>query len=274
MKMADLKVVANNIRQSIIKQISNAKSGHPGGSLSGVEIMSLLYFEVMNNDPKNPKNPDRDRFVMSKGHASPLLYATLAERGYFGKDELMTFRKINSKLQGHPDMKGVPGVDMSTGSLGQGLSAAIGMAMAARMDKKDYKVYALVGDGELQEGMIWEAVMAAGHYYVDNLVAFIDYNGLQIDGKICDVMGPEPIDKKFEAFNWNVVVVEDGHDMDELREALKKTVFGKPTAIICKTVKGKGVSFMEDQAGWHGSAPNADQTAQALKELEELGGTL
>jgi transketolase len=198
----------------------------------------------------------------------------LAERGYFGKDELMTFRKINSKLQGHPDMKGVPGVDMSTGSLGQGLSAAIGMAMAARMDKKDYKVYALVGDGELQEGMIWEAVMAAGHYYVDNLVAFIDYNGLQIDGKICDVMGPEPIDKKFEAFNWNVVVVEDGHDMDELREALKKTVFGKPTAIICKTVKGKGVSFMEDQAGWHGSAPNADQTAQALKELEELGGTL
>jgi transketolase len=211
---------------------------------------------------------------MSKGHASPLLYATLAERGYFGKDELMTFRKINSKLQGHPDMKGVPGVDMSTGSLGQGLSAAIGMAMAARMDKKDYKVYALVGDGELQEGMIWEAVMAAGHYYVDNLVAFIDYNGLQIDGKICDVMGPEPIDKKFEAFNWNVVVVEDGHDMDELREALKKTVFGKPTAIICKTVKGKGVSFMEDQAGWHGSAPNADQTAQALKELEELGGTL
>jgi transketolase len=163
---------------------------------------------------------------------------------------------------------------MSTGSLGQGLSAAIGMAMAARLDKKDYKVYALVGDGELQEGMIWEAVMAAGHYYVDNLVAFVDYNGLQIDGKICDVMGPEPIDKKFEAFNWNVVMVEDGHDVDELREALKKTAFGKPTAIICKTVKGKGVSFMEDQAGWHGSAPNADQTAQALKELEELGGTL
>ncbi|HCX64359.1 MAG TPA: transketolase [Eubacteriaceae bacterium] len=270
--MADLTAVANNIRQSIIRQVSSASSGHPGGSLSGVEILSLLYFEAMNVDPKNPKDPDRDRFVLSKGHASPLLYGTLAERGYFDKEELLTFRKIDSRLQGHPDMKNVPGVDMSTGSLGQGLAAAVGMALAGKIDKKDYKVYALLGDGELQEGMIWESVMSAGHYHLDNLVAFVDFNGLQIDGNICDVMGPEPIDRKFEAFNWNVVTVEDGHNYDMLREALKQTQAGKPTAIVCKTVKGKGISFMEDQAGWHGSAPNEQQTEQALEELQKAQG--
>ncbi|MFZ7134608.1 MAG: transketolase [Eubacteriales bacterium] len=269
--MADLKNIATNIRQSIIKQIFNAKSGHPGGSLSGVEILTLLYFEVMNNDPENSKNPDRDKFVLSKGHASPLLYATLAERGYFAKEELLTFRKINSHLQGHPDMKNTCGIDMSSGSLGQGLSAAVGMALAVKLDKKESKIYALLGDGELQEGMIWEAAMSAGHYKLDNLVAFVDNNGLQIDGRICDVMGPEPIDAKFKAFNWNVIKVDNGNDLDQLRNSLKKVVEGKPNVIICKTIKGKGVSFMEDQAGWHGSAPNQEQANQALAEL---GGTL
>lgn len=269
--MEKLSQIATRIRESIIKQISNAKSGHPGGSLSGVEILTLLYFEVMNIDPENPKMPDRDLFVLSKGHASPLLYATLAERGFFPKDELLTFRKINSNLQGHPDMKHTLGVDMTTGSLGQGLSAAVGMALAGKLDKKDNKVFALVGDGELQEGMVWEAVMAAGHYRLDNIVAFIDNNGLQIDGRICDVLGPEPIDQKFEAFNWNVIKVKDGHDIEELRAALGKVAKGKPNAIVCKTIKGKGISFMEDQAGWHGSAPNEEQTNNALGEL---GGML
>ncbi|MPW25391.1 transketolase [Alkalibaculum sp. M08DMB] len=269
--MVDLKVIATNIRQGIIKQISNAASGHPGGSLSGVEILTLLYFEVMKVDPKNPKDPKSDRFVLSKGHASPLLYATLAERGYFDKSELLTFRMINSKLQGHPDMKHTPGVDMSTGSLGQGLSAAVGMAMAGKLDKKDSKVYALLGDGELQEGIIWEAAMSASHYNLDNLVAFVDYNGLQIDGRCCDVMGSDPIDAKFEAFNWNVISISNGHDFDEIREGLSNIVKGKPNVLICKTIKGKGVSFMEDQVGWHGSAPNEEQTKQALAEL---GGTL
>ncbi|MFZ7119455.1 MAG: transketolase [Eubacteriaceae bacterium] len=269
--MVEFNTITSNIRQSIIKQISNAKSGHPGGSLSAVEILSLLFFEIMNVNPQDAKNPDRDRFVLSKGHASPVFYATLAERGFFEKEELLTFRKINSNLQGHPDMKHTPGVDMTSGSLGQGLSAAAGMAIAGKLDKKDYKVYALLGDGELQEGMIWEAAMSAGHYKLDNLVAFVDNNGLQIDGKICDVLGPEPIDAKFEAFNWNVIKVSDGHNIDEIREGLKKIVKGKPNVIICKTIKGKGVSFMEDQVGWHGSAPNEEQTKQAI---EELGGTL
>lgn len=269
--MADLKIMATNIRQSIIKQVASAASGHPGGSLSGVEILTLLYFEVMNIDSKDPKKSDRDKFVLSKGHASPLLYATLAERGYFEKEELLTFRQINSRLQGHPDMKNVPGVDMSTGSLGQGLSAAVGMAIANKLDKKDAKVYALLGDGELAEGMIWEAAMSASHFDLDNLVAFVDYNGLQIDGRCCDVMNSDPIDSKFEAFNWNVINVSNGHDLDELREGLSKIVKGKPNVLVCKTIKGKGVSFMEDEAGWHGSAPNEEQAAQALAEL---GGTL
>jgi len=269
--MTDLKTVAINIRQGIVKQISNAASGHPGGSLSGVEILTLLYFEVMNIDPKDPKNPDRDKFVLSKGHASPLLYATLAERGYFDKDELLTFRKINSRLQGHPDMKNTPGVDMTTGSLGQGISAAVGMAIAGKLDEKDAKVYALLGDGELAEGIVWEAAMSASHFNLDNLVAFVDYNGLQIDGRCCDVMNSDPIDSKFAAFNWNVINVEDGHDFEQLREGLSKIVQGKPNVLVCKTIKGKGISFMEDQAGWHGSAPNEEQTKQALTEL---GGTL
>ncbi|RBP62583.1 transketolase subunit A [Alkalibaculum bacchi] len=269
--MADLKAIATNIRQSIIKEIANAASGHPGGSLSGVEILTLLYFEVMNIDPKDPKKAGRDKFVLSKGHASPLLYATLAERGFFEKEELLTFRKIDSRLQGHPDMKNVPGVDMSTGSLGQGLSAAVGMAIANKLDGNDAKVYALLGDGELAEGMIWEAAMSASHYNLDNLIAFVDYNGLQIDGRCCDVMNSDPIDGKFAAFNWNVINVEDGHDFDQIREALGKVVEGKPNVLVCKTIKGKGVSFMEDQAGWHGSAPNEEQTKQALAEL---GGTL
>jgi len=269
--MADLKTVAINIRQGIIKQVSSAASGHPGGSLSGVEILALLYFEVMNVDPKNPKNPDRDKFVLSKGHASPLLYATLAERGYFEKEELLTFRKINSRLQGHPDMKNTPGVDMTTGSLGQGISAAVGMALAGKLDEKDSKVYALLGDGELAEGIVWEAAMSASHFNLDNLVAFVDYNGLQIDGRCCDVMNSDPIDSKFAAFNWNVINVADGHDFDQIREGLSKIVKGKPNVLVCKTIKGKGVSFMEDQAGWHGSAPNEEQTKQALAEL---GGAL
>lgn len=269
--MADLTSIATNIRQSIIKEVHSASSGHPGGSLSGVEILTLLYFEVMNIDPANSKNPDRDKFVLSKGHASPLLYATLAERGFFSKDELTTFRKIDSNLQGHPDMKHTNGVDMTSGSLGQGLSAAVGMAIAGKLDEKESKVYAMMGDGELQEGMIWEAAMAAGHYKLDNLIAFVDNNGLQIDGRICDVMGPEPIVAKFEAFNWNVIKVEDGHSLDQLREGLKKVVKGKPNVLVCKTIKGRGVSFMEDQVGWHGSAPNEDQAKQALSEL---GGTL
>ncbi|MCF6093436.1 transketolase [Microaerobacter geothermalis] len=251
--------------------VTEAQSGHPGGSLSAADILTVLYFHVMNVDPENPRMPDRDRFVLSKGHASPVLYATLAEKGYLPKEELATFRKINSRLQGHPSYKSLPGVDMSTGSLGQGLSAANGMALAAKLDKKPFRVYALLGDGEVQEGMIWEAAMAAGHYKLDNLTAFLDYNGLQIDGEVDQIMNPAPLDEKFRAFNWHVLVI-DGHDLEQIIGAIEeaKATKGKPTMIIANTVKGKGVSFMENQCGWHGSAPNREQCEQALKEL--LGG--
>ncbi|WP_329609991.1 transketolase [Microaerobacter geothermalis] len=269
--LSELKVRANHIRQEIVKMVTEAQSGHPGGSLSAADILTVLYFHVMNVDPENPRMPDRDRFVLSKGHASPVLYATLAEKGYLPKEELATFRKINSRLQGHPSYKSLPGVDMSTGSLGQGLSAANGMALAAKLDKKPFRVYALLGDGEVQEGMIWEAAMAAGHYKLDNLTAFLDYNGLQIDGEVDQIMNPAPLDEKFRAFNWHVLVI-DGHDLEQIIGAIEeaKATKGKPTMIIANTVKGKGVSFMENQCGWHGSAPNREQCEQALKEL--LGG--
>lgn len=266
----ELKSIAKSLRINIIKMLEKSQSGHPGGSLSACEILTALYFKEMNIDPKNPHWEDRDRFVLSKGHAAPVLYAALAERGYFPKEELNSLRKINSMLQGHPDMKGTPGVDMTTGSLGQGLSAASGMALAGKIDKKDYRVYALVGDGEVQEGIIWEAAMSAAHYKLDNLTVFMDHNGLQIDGKNEDVMNIEPIDEKFKAFGWYVIKI-DGHNFEEIFAALEeaKNTKGKPTMIIASTVKGKGVSFMENQAGWHGKAPSSEQAQQAL---EELGG--
>lgn len=266
----ELKVATRKIRENIVTMIHSANSGHPGGSLSAVEILTALYFEEMNIDPKNPKKDDRDRFVLSKGHAAPVLYATLAEKGYFDKSELTSLRKINSMLQGHPDMKGIPGVEMSTGSLGQGFSVACGMAMASKLDDASWRVYALLGDGEVQEGIVWEAAMSAAHYKLDNLVAFLDYNGLQIDGETEKVMNINPIVDKFKAFGWNVVEI-DGHDFDQIFAVLdvaKETV-GKPTMVIAKTVKGKGVSFMEHAAGWHGTAPSDDDVRKAL---EELGG--
>lgn len=270
--MKDYKQIANTLRKDIIMMTHEAKSGHPGGSLSACEILTALYFKEMRIDPSNPKWEDRDRFVLSKGHATPVLYATLSERGFFPKEELMKFRKINSMLQGHPDMKGTPGVDMSTGSLGQGLAVANGMALSAKLDNKDYRVYALVGDGEIQEGIIWEAAMFATHYKLDNLTVFMDHNGLQIDGHNEDVMNVEPVNKKFEAFGWNVLKI-DGHDFNQIFDALEKSkaIKDKPTLIIAKTVKGKGVSFMENQANWHGTAPNAEQ---AQKAFAELGGEL
>ncbi|WP_416198485.1 MAG: Transketolase subunit A [Sporanaerobacter sp.] len=266
----ELKSIASILRIDIIKMLEKSQSGHPGGSLSACEILTALYFKEMNIDPKNPHWEDRDRFVLSKGHAAPVLYAALAERGYFPKEELNSLRKINSMLQGHPDMKGTPGVDMTTGSLGQGLSAASGMALAGKIDKKDYRVYALVGDGEVQEGIIWEAAMSAAHYKLDNLTVLMDHNGLQIDGKNEDVMNIEPIDEKFKSFGWHVIKI-DGHNFEEIFAALEeaKNTKGKPTMIIASTVKGKGVSFMENQAGWHGKAPSSEQAQQAL---EELGG--
>ena len=265
------KIHAYKARKHAITGIYNAASGHPGGSLSIADILAVLYFEKMNIDPKDPKKADRDRFVLSKGHCAPVLYGMLAERGYFPTELCGTFRQADSILQGHPDMKGVPGVDMSTGSLGQGISAANGMALSAKLDNKDYKVYAILGDGEIEEGQVWEAAMFAAHYKLDNLVAFLDFNGLQIDGNITDVMDSNPIDKKFEAFNWNVITI-DAHDYDQIREAIDKahTVKGKPTMIIAKSVKGKGVSFMENQAGWHGAAPNKEQYEQAIKELDSV----
>lgn len=255
-KELELKKIATEIRKSIIIQTAEAGSGHPGGSLSGVEILTYLYFVEMNIDPRNPKDPDRDRFVLSKGHASPLLYAVLAEKGFISKEELKGFRQIYSNLQGHPDMKKVPGVEMSTGSLGQGLSVANGMALAGKLDGKNYRVYVLLGDGEIQEGQIWEAAMTAAHYKLDNLTAFLDHNGLQIDGKITEVMSPEPVDEKFRAFGWHVITI-DGHDFNQIEKAVSeaKTVKGKPTIIIAETVKGKGVSFMENEAGWHAQLP-------------------
>ena len=261
---------AKAIRVGIVQSVTAAKSGHPGGSLSIADVMALLYYVEMNVDPANPKAPNRDRFVLSKGHAAPALYATLAEKGYFSKDELLNLRKIDHMLQGHPDMKHIPGVDMSTGSLGQGISAACGMALAGKIDNADYRVYSILGDGELEEGQVWEAAMFAGHYKLNNLTAFVDFNGLQIDGNITDVMNPTPIDEKFKAFGWNVLTV-DGHDIDALLDCYEeaKNFKGAPTVIIARTIKGKGVSFMENQAGWHGAAPNKEQVELALKEIEE-----
>ncbi|GED15702.1 transketolase [Aneurinibacillus migulanus] len=272
-KLTELKQYASNIRQEIVKMVAAANSGHPGGSLSAADILAVLYFHEMNAGPDKISDPDRDRFVLSKGHASPVLYASLAEKGYLPKEELATFRKINSRLQGHPSKKMLPGVEQSTGSLGQGLSAANGMALAARLDKRDYRVYALLGDGEIQEGMVWEAAMAAGHYKLDNLVAILDYNHLQIDGNVEDIMNVGPVADKFRAFNWHVIEI-DGHNLEEIISALDeaKTVKGMPTFIVAHTVKGKGVSYMENACGWHGTAPNAEQLAQALEELCAQGG--
>lgn len=259
---------ANIVRQDIINMLTESSSGHPGGSLSCTDILVTLYFNEMRYDVNNPNDENRDRFVLSKGHAAPALYATLSEAGFFPKEDLMTLRKINSKLQGHPNMNYVPGVDMSTGSLGQGVSTAVGMALAGKLDKKDYRVYTILGDGELEEGQVWEAAMCAAHYKLDNLTAFIDYNGLQIDGNVTDVMNPEPISNKFEAFNWNVISI-DGHNYEEIISAINeaKNVKDKSTVIVCKTIKGKGVSFMENQCGWHGTAPNKEQCEAAIKEL-------
>lgn len=269
--VAKLERIAVRIRRAIIEMTHAAKSGHPGGSLSAVEILTALYFSIMKIDPERPDWADRDRFVLSKGHASPVLYATLALRGYFSEEQLTGFRRIDSMLQGHPDMKGIPGVEMSTGSLGQGLSAACGMALAAKLDKKDFRVYALVGDGESQEGMIWEAAMAATHYRLDNLTAFLDHNGLQIDGANREVMALEPLADKWKAFGWEVIRV-DGHCFEDIIGAVNKAkqIKDRPTIILAKTTKGKGVSFMEDKADWHGKAPSDADKETALRELEVM----
>ncbi|MGN1175095.1 MAG: transketolase [Roseburia sp.] len=271
----ELEENAVSIRKGIVTAVHSAASGHPGGSLSIADILTYLYFEEMNIDPKNPMMEERDRLVLSKGHVAPALYATLAQKGYFPKEDLKTLRHTGSYLQGHPDMKHIPGVDMSSGSLGQGLSAAVGMALAGKMKKKDYRVYAITGDGEIQEGQIWEAAMFAGHHKLDNLVVIIDNNNLQIDGVITDVCSPYPIDKKLEAFQFHVINI-NGNDFDEIREAFKeaKKTKGRPTAIIAKTVKGKGVSFMENQAGWHGKAPNDEEYKVAMEELTKAGEAL
>ena len=275
MNNLELEKTANEIRKSIVTAVHSAKSGHPGGSLSAADIFTYLYFEELNVDPKNPKDENRDRFVLSKGHVAPALYSTLAEKGFFPKEDLTTLRHTGSYLQGHPDMKHIPGVDMSSGSLGQGISAAVGMALSAKLSNEDYRVYTLLGDGEIQEGQVWEASMLAGHRKLDNLVVIVDNNNLQIDGKITDVNSPYPIDKKFEAFNFHVINI-DGNDFDQIEAAFKEAreTKGMPTAIIAKTIKGKGVSFMEDQAGWHGKAPNDEQYAQAMEELEKAGEAL
>ncbi len=261
---------AKEVRKSIIKAITSANSGHPGGSLSIADVLTLLYFVEMNVDPSNPKDPNRDRLVLSKGHAAPAWYAVLAEKGFFPKEELMGLRHIDRMLQGHPDMKHTPGVDMSTGSLGQGISAACGMALAGKIDEKEYRVFTVLGDGELEEGQVWEAAMFAAHYDLSNLTAFIDFNGLQIDGDISDVMSPLPIAEKFEAFNWNVIEV-DGHDVSALHDAIEEAKACKtaPTAIVMHTVKGKGVKEMEGVAGWHGKAPSKEQCEAFVVEIEE-----
>ena len=271
MELLELKQKANEVRKGIVTAVHAAKSGHPGGSLSAADILTYLYFEEMNIDPAQPKKADRDRFVLSKGHNAPGLYAVLAERGYFSKKDLLTLRHIGSYLQGHPDMKHITGVDMSSGSLGQGISAAAGMAVSAKISGDSYHVYTLLGDGEIQEGQVWEAAMFAGHRKLDNLTVIVDNNNLQIDGSIEDVCSPYPIDKKFEAFNFHVICVEDGNDMEQLKKAFDeaKTVKGKPVAIIARTLKGKGVSFMENKASWHGKAPNDEEFSQAMKELDE-----
>ena len=266
----ELSITACKVRMGIIEGTHNAKSGHPGGSLSAADILTYLYFAEMNVDPQNPAKPDRDRFVLSKGHIAPALYATLAHKGFFPVEELKTLRKIGSRLQGHPDMKKIPGVDMSSGSLGQGISAACGMAKAAKLTGAVYRVYAVLGDGEIQEGQVWEAAMFASHYNLDNLCILVDNNGLQIDGSIEDVMSPYPIDEKFKAFGFHVINI-DGHDFDQIESAYNeaRTVKGKPTAIIAKTVKGKVFSFMENKASWHGTAPNDEQYEVAMNELQE-----
>lgn len=276
MNKLELQKTANEIRKGIVTAVHSAKAGHPGGSLSAADLFTYLYFEEMNIDPKDPKKADRDRFVLSKGHTAPGLYSTLAERGYFPKEDLVTLRHLGSYLQGHPDMKHIPGVDMSSGSLGQGISAAAGMALSAKLSGDSYRVYTLLGDGEIQEGQVWEASMFAGAKKLDNLVVIVDNNGLQIDGKIEDVCSPYPIDKKFESFNFHVINVADGNDFDQLKAAFDeaKTVKGMPTAIIMKTVKGKGVSFMENQVAWHGTAPNDEQYAVAMADLEKAGEAL
>jgi transketolase len=275
MNKLELQKTANEIRKGVVTAVHSAKSGHPGGSLSATDILTYLYFEEMNIDPKDPKKADRDRMVLSKGHIAPGLYSTLAHRGYFPVEDLKTLRHVGSYLQGHPDMKHIPGVDMSSGSLGQGISAAVGMALSAKLSNDSYRVYALLGDGEIQEGQVWEAAMFAGHRKLDNLTVIVDNNNLQIDGAVCDVCSPYPIDEKFKAFNFNVVNV-DAHDFDALAAAFKiaRETKGQPTAIIAKSVKGKNVSFMENNAGWHGSAPNDEQYAVAMADLEKVGEAL
>lgn len=275
MNKLELQKTANEIRKGIVTAVHSAKAGHPGGSLSAAELFTYLYFEEMNIDPEQPKKADRDRFVLSKGHTAPGLYSTLANRGYFPVEDLKTLRHLGSYLQGHPDMKHIPGVDMSSGSLGQGISAAVGMAIAGKMDEADYRVYTLLGDGEIQEGQVWEASMLAASHKLDNLVVIVDNNNLQIDGTIEEVNSPYPIDKKFEAFNFHVINI-DGHDFDAIDAAFKeaRATKGQPTAIIAKTIKGKGVSFMENQASWHGAAPNDEQYAVAMADLEKVGEAL
>lgn len=275
MNKLELMKTANEVRKGIMTAVHSAKSGHPGGSLSAADIFTYLYFEEMNIDPQDPKNADRDRFVLSKGHTAPGLYSALAHRGYFPVEDLVTLRHVGSYLQGHPDMKQVPGVDMSSGSLGQGISAAVGMAISAKLSKEDYRVYTLLGDGEIQEGQVWEASMLAGFRKLDNLVVIVDNNNLQIDGAVDEVNSPYPMDKKFEAFNFHVITI-DGNDFDQIEAAFKeaRATKGMPTAIIAKTIKGKGVSFMENQVGWHGVAPNDEQYADAMEELEKAGEAL
>ena len=275
MNKLELQKIANEVRKGIITSVHSAKAGHPGGSLSAADIFTYLYFEEMNIDPQNPDAPDRDRFVLSKGHVAPGYYAALAQRGFFPVEDLVTLRHIGSYLQGHPCMQHIPGVDMSSGSLGQGISAAVGMAVSAKLTDDKYRVYTLLGDGEIQEGQVWEAAMLAGHRKLDNLVVIVDNNGLQIDGNIADVNSPYPIDKKFEAFNFHVINI-DGHDFEQIATALKEArqTKGQPTAIIAKTIKGKDVSFMENQAGWHGKAPNDEEFAIAMADLEKVGEAL
>ena len=276
MTTLELQKIANEVRKGIVTSVHSAKAGHPGGSLSAADIFTCLYFDELNIDPKNPNKPDRDRFVLSKGHTAPGLYAALAHRGYFPVEDLVKLRKLGSYLQGHPCMQHTPGLDMSSGSLGQGISAAVGMALSAKISGDSYRVYTLLGDGEIQEGQVWEAAMLAGHRKLDNLVVIVDNNGLQIDGDIAKVCSPYPIDEKFAAFNFHVINVADGNDIDQLRSAFAeaRTVTGKPVAIIAKTVKGKGVSFMENQASWHGVAPNDEQYEAAMAELEKAGEAL
>ena len=275
MKNLELKKMANEVRKGIVTAVHSAKAGHPGGSLSAADLYTYLYFEEMNVGPDMIGNPDRDRFVLSKGHTCPGLYASMALKGFFPVEELKTFRKLGTRLQGHPSMQYLPGLDMSSGSLGQGISAACGMALAGKVDKKDYRVYTLLGDGELEEGQVWEAAMFADAKKLDNLCVIVDNNNLQIDGDISEVNNPYPIDKKFEAFNFHVITI-NGHDFDDIRKAFEeaRTVKGMPTAIIAKTVKGKGVSYMENQASWHGTAPNDEQYAEAMKELEAIDAEL